>query len=85
MQPGLQQQWARFLNYLFFNRTELASSELSAKMCKKVTSLDQGVGDRWSFPRFLNFRNANADFYFLSCCFAFQKTMNSQVLLCLCE
>lgn len=37
-------------------------------MCKRVTSLDQGVGDRWSFPRFLNFRNANADFYFLSFC-----------------
>lgn len=52
-------------------------------MHKKVTSLDQSVSDRWSFPRFLNFRNANVGFYFLPFFIPFQKTLNSQVF-CAC-
>lgn len=43
VQPGLQHHGMRFLIYLLLLRTKLASSELSARLCKKVTSLDQSV------------------------------------------
>lgn len=73
----------RFLIYLLLLRTKLASSELSARLCRKVTSLDQSVVADGVSQGFLLSEMQMLIFIFFLFLFPFQTPLNSQVF-CAC-